>query len=251
MEFSEKYSKGNEVDNSGNFYVELKIKLICKDITDKNEIIFFNNLLQNSNFKEQVYIYDIIEENNILHIISTIENITKIENLLNDKTNIKKEGILYQNSKPITKKEIDNLYKHEKSLCKIKMETIINNETYNGTGTGFFCSIDVKDIPFKKALFTNNHILNEQSIKVGKTIVFEFLKNTIDLEITENRRCFTNENLDYTCIEIFEKDRFTSSVNFFKIEPNIYKDKDLLKNEEIFLLQYPFGENYLLLLEKY
>lgn len=205
MEFSEKYSKGNEVDNTGNYYVELKIKLICKDITDKNEIIFFNNLLQNSNFKEQVYIYDIIEENNILHIISTIENITKIENLLNDKSNIKKEGILYQNSKPITKKEIDNLYKHEKSICKIKMETIINNETYNGTGTGFFCSIDVKDIPFKKALFTNNHILNEQSIKVGKTIVFEFLKNTIDLEITENRRCFTNGNLDYTCIEIFKK----------------------------------------------
>ena len=241
MKFSEKYSKGNEIDNTGNYYVELKIKLISKDITDKNEIIFFNNLLQNSNFKEQVHIYDIIEENDILHIISTIENITKIENLLKDKSNITKEGILFQNSKPITKKEIDNLYKHEKSMCKIKMEIIVNNETYNGIGTGFFCSINIKDIPFKKVLFTNNHILNEQSIKVGKTIVFEFQKNTIDLEITQNRRCFTNENLDYTCIEIFEKDRFTNMVNFFKIEPNAYKNKDLLKNEEIFLLQYPFG----------
>jgi hypothetical protein len=30
-------------------------------------------------------------------------------------------------------------------------------------------------------------------------------------------------------------------VNFFKIEPNAYNNKDLLKNEEIFLLQYPFG----------
>ena len=45
MKFSEKYSKGNEIDNTGNYYVELKIKLISKDITDKNEIIFFNKLL--------------------------------------------------------------------------------------------------------------------------------------------------------------------------------------------------------------
>ena len=241
MEFSDKYSKGNEIGNTGNYYVELKIKLISKDITDKNEIIFFNNLLLNSNLKEQVYIFDIIEENNILHIISTIENITKLENLLNKKSNIKKEGILFQNSKPITKKEINDLYNHEKSMCKIKIETIINNKIVNGIGTGFFCYINVKDIPFRKALFTNNHILNKQSIEVGKTIVIEFLTNTIDLEITQNRRCFTNEKLDYTCIEIFEEDKFASSVNYFKIEPNVYKNKNLLKNEEIFLLQYPFG----------
>jgi hypothetical protein len=86
---------------------------------------------------------------------------------------------------------------------------------------------------------------------VGKTIVFEFQKNTIDLEITQNRRCFTNENLDYTCIEIFEKDRFTNMVNFFKIEPNAYNNKDLLKNEEIFYCNIHLEENYLFLLEKY
>jgi surface protein len=241
MKFSEKYLKVKEIKNSNNYYVELKIKLITKEIKNKDDIIFFNNLFKNSNIKDQIYIYDIIEENNILYVISTKENISKIEHILNNKSNLQREGIVFNNTKPITKNEIDHLYKHENSMCKIRMETIINNETVNGVGTGFFCLINDNDIPFTKALFTNNHVLNKKSIEVGKTIVFEFLNNTIELEISENRRCFTNEKLDYTCIEIFEDDKFTDSVNFFKIEPNMYKDQALLRNEEIFILQYPNG----------
>ena len=241
MKFSEKYFKVKEIKNSSCYYVELKIKLITKEIKKKDDIIFFNNLLKNSNIKDQIYIYDIIEEKNILYVISTKENISKIEHILNNKSNLEREGILFNNTKPITKNEIDHLYKHENSMCKIRMETIINNETVNGVGTGFFCLINDNDIPFTKALFTNNHVLNKKSIEVGKTIVFEFLNNTIELEISEKRRCFTNEKLDYTCIEIFEDDKFTDSVNFFKIEPNMYKDKVLLRNEEIYILQYPNG----------
>ncbi len=58
------------------------------------------------------------------------------------------------------------LKKAEKATCKIN--SITNTVT---TGTGFFCKI-----PFNnnkniiKVLFTNNHILNEESLKIGKII---------------------------------------------------------------------------------
>ena len=47
--------------------------------------------------------------------------------------------------------------------------------------------------------------------------------------------------MDYTCIEILDEDKISDYVNFFKIELNVFENKSLFKNEEIFLLQYPFG----------
>ena len=61
---------------------------------------------------------------------------------------------------PMSKSEIDELYSYESSMCKIKYK---NDKGQNGVGTGFFCKINDKDIPFKKVLFTNNHILNENN----------------------------------------------------------------------------------------
>ena len=40
-----------------------------------------------------------------------------------------------------------------------------------------------------------------------------------EIKITGNRKVFTNKEIDYTCIEIFESDGIK---NFFKIEPNIF-----------------------------
>ena len=66
----------------------------------------------------------------------------------------------------------------------------------------------------------------------------KYMGNSQNIEIDENRRVFTDENLDYTCIEIFDSDGFN---NFFKIDPRIFENKKLLKDEEIFILQYPLG----------
>ena len=94
-------------------------------------------------------------------------------------------------------------------MCKIS-KTKENNQTIDGFGTGFFCEINDNNIPFKKVLFTNNHILNKNSIKINKEIIFENCGETKIIKITKNRRAFTNEELDYTCIEIFDTDNINN-----------------------------------------
>ena len=109
-----------------------------------------------------------------------------------------------------------------------------------------FCEIDF-NFPIKYALFTNNHVLNELNIEVGNTIHFECLElqNSINnssyikkkIEITDKRKVFTNEELDYTCIELFESDGI---LNYFKIDPKIFKyNKKNLEDKDIFILKYP------------
>jgi hypothetical protein len=54
MKFSEKYSKGNEIDNTGNYYIELKIKLISKELLTKMKlfalIIYYKIQISKSKF---------------------------------------------------------------------------------------------------------------------------------------------------------------------------------------------------------
>ena len=145
---------------------------------------------------------------------------------------ITKEIISYEYGKPITKEEIDELYSYESAICKIKYGT-------SDSGIGFFCEINDDDIPFKKALFTNNHILNEKSLDINNEIKFEYFKEEKSIIITQNRIVFTSKELDYTCIKIFDTDKINK---FFKIDQNIINNKDSLKNKEIFILQYPSGE---------
>jgi len=150
-----------------------------------------------------------------------------------DKPNIIiNEVIPDKNVKPITKEELEELYSYESAICKIKYGT-------SGPGIGFFCEINDDDIPFKKALFTNNHILNEKSININKEIKFEYCKEEKIINISKNRRVIARKELDYTCIEIFDTDKINK---FFKIDENIINNKDTLKNKEIFILQYPSGE---------
>lgn len=104
-------------------------------------------------------------------------------------------------SKIMTKREIDDLFGKESFLCKIMFEVKIDGKIKNGHRTGFFCIINDENIPFNKALFTNNHILNKGSIKVGKYIEIKHNNISKEIPITENRRVFTDETLDYTCIE--------------------------------------------------
>jgi hypothetical protein len=145
---------------------------------------------------------------------------------------IEKQGAHEIQARPINKEEIDTLFNNESSMCKIRFEYEKDGKIFNnGFGTGFFCKFIIDDKPFK-ALFTNNHILNSENIKVGKKIKLENLGKSI--KITKKRKVFTNEKLDYTCIEIIEEDRINS---FFEIDYSIFNGN--LINEEIFILQYP------------
>ena len=50
-----------------------------------------------------------------------------------------------------------------------------------------------------------------------------------------NRKIFTNDNekIDYTCIEIFDKDQIKK---FFQIDKNILTNQNELRDKEIFIL---------------
>ena len=54
------------------------------------------------------------------------------------------------------------------------------------------------------ALITNNHLLNEDDIKINKDIEISFYNDKIIkiLKINDSRKIYTNENLDITIIEI-------------------------------------------------
>ena len=106
--------------------------------------------------------------------------------------------------------------------------------TDNWNGSGFFCIIPFKNEKIKM-LFTNNHVLNNESIQIGKIIKCAYKNKIKVIEITEERFCQTNADLDYTCIQIFNDDKIEE---FFEIE---IENNDNYLNEDICIMQYPNG----------
>ena len=220
--------------NIETYTASLKIvikKFIARDINEA--LLFKMKLLENKNSRR---IYEIREDHNILYIfISPEEN---INDLLVGK--ITKEIITKGHCEPIKKKELSHLFQYEESMCKIRYHKIINNELKYVYGSGFFLVINIKDIPFNKCLITNNHVLNEDFFKTNKVIEIEYL-NEIKIIQINKRRIFTNESLDFTCIEIFNNDNIK---RFFLINKKILKyNINIFLNKDIFILQYPQGED--------
>ena len=129
-------------------------------------------------------------------------------------------------NEPASKGEINELYKNEPALCKIMKELKYN--------TGFFCEIKDEEIPFEKAIFTNNHVLDETDIENNKEIEIEYLNEKKYIKMTRDRRKFTNKSLDYTCIEIFKEDNIAK---FFEID-KLFSQKKENNLKDIFILQY-------------
>ena len=122
------------------------------------------------------------------------------------------------------------LKKSNAATCKII------SESENGTplhGTGFFCRIPL----LGKFLVTNNHVLNKNSINEGEIIKCRYKDELKKFEI-KNRRCYTNEDLDYTCIQILNEDKIE---DFFEIENENSNNPKEYNGEDIALPQYPKG----------
>jgi hypothetical protein len=131
----------------------------------------------------------------------------------------------------MTKSELINLIKiGEDSMAKI--------HSNHGNGSGFFCSINDPNINFKHALFTNNHVLDEESIKIGEKISLEYKSELKYFTLDEKRKVYTNKELDYTCIEIKDEDNVK---DFFLIDEKILNGNCNYKNEDIIILQFPKG----------
>ena len=69
-----------------------------------------------------------------------------------------------------------------------------------------------------KRFITNNHVLNEESLKIEKKMKILYKGQLKDIKITNDRLCFTDsrdykKGLDYTFIQIFDNDGI---LDFFK-----------------------------------
>ena len=196
-----KYKVIKEIESKSNIKTYLtRIEPVVKEIIprDKDDYYIIKERLEN--LQEKLIIYEIIEEDGKIYIVmeNNEETLSKIDKLiLSDELIVHREAILHDHGNPITKEEIFNLFKFEKSMCKITFE---DKNGKQGVGYGFFCEID--NFPIKYALFTVNHILNESSIEIGNIIIFEYLEfqksyskssyqiSQKKIKIKENRRVF-------------------------------------------------------------
>ena len=109
---------------------------------------------------------------------------------------------------------INFLEKAKISICKICLT--------KGFGSGFFCKI-----PYKKdnnhlipVLITCNHVLSKDLIEKNNiNIIIDGQAKTISLN---QRKIWTDEKIDFTCIEIKEKE--DSIDNFFYLDDNVLKN---------------------------
>ena len=117
-------------------------------------------------------------------------------------------------------------------------ETIINQMkngickifTKGGKGSGFFCRIsDETKTNYLTVLFTNNHVLNEDDIRIGSTIKFSLNDDNIykTIKIDERRIVFTDKEIDTTLIEIRPEE---DGINFFfDLDESVFKQTDFLE----------------------
>ena len=114
----------------------------------------------------------------------------------------------------------------DKTVCKII--------TKDKTGTGFFCKVPEFSI---KLLITNNHVINKTFLNNENKLYYSITdnKNEIfkEIDLKQNRFKLTNEELDFTIIEILKEDNIN---NYLEINNEIYN-----QNDQIFSFQYPGG----------
>ena len=146
-----------------------------------------------------------------------MKNSYKIKNIVESKK-----------QRPITFRAMERYKKKISATCKI----LSGNE-----GSGFFCEIKVNN-RLMKVLFTNNHVINN----LNSDIKIEHNKEKKIIKLSKNRFKCTNEELDYTCIEILKEDGFN---NYFKIDKNININNpyEEYKYDEYVMIQYPGGDD--------
>ena len=161
-------------------------------------------------------------------------------------TNKKNEKYLPGHIISVKRNILEEILKQtQKSICKI----ICNNGII---GTGFFCFLPFpnkgKKLP---TLITNNHILNESDIEIGKSIKFSINdeKKYFNIIIDETRKVYTNDIYDITIIELYkEKDGIKEDDSFLEVDDKIIDDnmndyfEAILKNKSIYIIHYPGGD---------
>ena len=257
MNIWEKFKKLEEYENQNNdkfktFRVQKEYYL--KQLPYQTDEEKFSILGKIEIMKNEIKIYDIIEEEFCVYVLIECENeqLNKFDNLFNN-SSFHCESTVKGQGKYSKLFEIKKLYdKGENKIVKID---IINNNK-KVKGTGFFFQTDQNlNLPFSKALITTNYVLNENFLISNNEIDLKYKNENTSLNIEDaqvytienfdinkknfKRKIFTDPILDFTCIELFEDD-FDGQFELFKIkEKNSYE----IKNQDIFVLQFPLGED--------
>ena len=106
------------------------------------------------------------------------------------------------------------LSKCENAICKIML--------IDGYGTGFFTKIKFINNEIL-CLMTNYHVINGNLLQ-NNYIEININEKIVKIYLNLKRRKWTNEDLDYTCLEILKEDNL--NVDSFEIEDNNYDYKN-------------------------
>ena len=108
------------------------------------------------------------------------------------------------------------LEKAEKSICEIIKDT--------GYGSGFFCKIKYPNNYNEEifALITKNHAIKKDMLTNKENIKIKLNNQELIILLKLNRRIWTNEIIDFTCIEIIKEDNIIEIINPFEIDDNCY-----------------------------
>ena len=150
---------------------------------------------------------------------------------------ISPESVTYEGTEKILKQM-------NKCVCKIYSKD---------EGTWFFTKIPFNNI-LLPVLITNNHVLSQNDIKNDCTIKLSlnYDKKKKRIKIEEDRKTYTNEELDITIIEIKEnKDNINNEyidldddiIDYFRDNENVNDLNDKYSNKSIYILHYPKGNN--------
>ena len=155
-----------------------------------------------------------------------------------------KEKLVNTSPEPVTFEGTEKILNQmNKCVCKIYSK---------GGGSGFFTKIPFNNM-LLPVLITNNHVLDPNTIKKMNIIIsLKCEKEKKTIEINDNRKIYTNEELDITIIEIKpNKDNINNEyidldddiINYLKNNKNVNDLDDIYSNKSIYLLHYPKGNN--------
>ena len=138
------------------------------------------------------------------------------------------------NSRPLDLHEMQIIGEQMiKCICKIHKE--------NEAATGFFLKIKSQNGHIL-VLMTNKHVLDEQYI-LEKDIIISLNNEedymNIDMDSSIGRRFYVDYQFDSTFIEIKENEYDENLIHFLEVDQRIYTQIESLKNEAIYILNYP------------
>ena len=135
-------------------------------------------------------------------------------------------------------------YQFEKINKQMENYTCLINCKDGGIGTGFFCKIPFPDFyNLLPVLITNNHVLDQDDLKLGNTIHITLQKSKeITIYIDDTRKTISiKKPLDITMIEIKKADCLNMD-EFFEVDEEIFSENiSKYVENSIYLLHYPKG----------